>query len=263
MICGPPSQHWRGSIVDSRTPSGRFLIWSRLAEGFVRGCFYRLQWSWVDALKMNSWTHDEIAQLFLWLPFCPECWSRVESSLGEHKDLYWRRVLVNPYQCGDQLDAAADVLLAHGRPRAALECVAHGLRDKKTVDLKRAIDVLLAGVSSSEPIHSLHAHHLVTVIQALQENPATPSEALLQVEWAYLPLLNEHHGATPKLLETTIASDPQFFCELVRKVYRSKKAQADVDKLWQSTRTTYCTTGEQFLEQVYLRLPSPVHSRTG
>lgn len=202
----------------------------KFAEGFVRGCFYRLQWSWVDALKMNSWTHDEIAQLFLWLPFCPECWSRVESSLGEHKDLYWRRVLVNPYQCGDQLDAAADVLLAHGRPRAALECVAHGLRDKKTVDLKRAIDVLLAGVSSSEPIHSLHAHHLVTVIQALQENPATPSEALLQVEWAYLPLLNEHHGATPKLLETTIASDPQFFCELVRKVYRSKKAQADVDK---------------------------------
>jgi hypothetical protein len=202
----------------------------QFAEGFVRGCFYRLQWSWVDALTMKSWTHDEIAQLFLWLPFSPECWSRVERSLGEHKDLYWRRVMVNPYQCGDQLDAAADVLLSHGRPRAALECLAHGLRDKKVIDVKRAVDVLLAGVSSSEPIHSLHAHHLVTVIQALQENPATPSEALLQVEWAYLPLLNQHHGATPKLLETTIASDPQFFCELVRKVYRSRKSQAEVDK---------------------------------
>lgn len=202
----------------------------QFAEGFVRGCFYRLRWPWVDALTMTSWTHDEIAQLFLWLPFSPESWSRVERSLGEHKDLYWRRVMVNPYQCGDQLDAAADVLLSHGRPRAALECLAHGLRDKKVIDPKRAVDVLLAGVSSSEPIHSLHAHHLVTVIQALQENPATPSEALLQVEWAYLPLLNQHHGATPKLLETTIASDPQFFCELVRKVYRSRKSQAEVDK---------------------------------
>lgn len=202
----------------------------QFAEGFVRGCFVRLQWSWVDALVMTSWTHEEIAQLFLWLPFSPECWSRVERCLGGNKDLYWRRVFVNPFQCGDELDDAADVLLSLGRPRAALECLAHGLRDKKVIDPKRAIDVLLAGVSSSEPIHALHAHHLVTVIQALQENPATPSAALLQVEWAYLPLLNEHYGATPKLLETTIASDPQFFCELVRKVYRSRKAQADVDK---------------------------------
>ncbi len=201
----------------------------QFAEGFVRGCFYRLQWSLVDALTMKLWTKDDIAQLFLWLPFSPECWSRVEPSLGEHKDLYWRRVVVNPYQCGDQLDTATDVLLSHGRPRAALECVAHRFREKKTIDPKRAIDVLLAGVLSSEPLHSLHAYHLVTVIRALQEEPSTPSAALLQVEWAYLPLLNEQHGATPKRLEATIASDPNFFCELVRRVYRSTEAQADGD----------------------------------
>ena len=44
-----------------------------------------------------------------------------------------------------------------------------------------------------------------------------------RVEWAYLPLLDRHHDVSPKLLENRLASDADFFCEVIRLVYRSRK----------------------------------------
>ena len=42
-------------------------------------------------------------------------------------------------------------------------------------------------------------------------------------EWGYLPLLERDRGVSPKSLENRLASDPGFFCEVIRHVYRSKK----------------------------------------
>ena len=48
-------------------------------------------------------------------------------------------------------------------------------------------------------------------------------EDLFQVEWMYLPLLDKDNNAEPKLLENKLASDPAFFCELIRLAFRSNK----------------------------------------
>jgi len=40
-----------------------------------------------------------------------------------------------------------------------------------------------------------------------------------------LPLLDRHHGISPKLLENRLACDPEFFCEVIRLIYRSKKEE--------------------------------------
>jgi hypothetical protein len=55
--------------------------------------------------------------------------------------------------------------------------------------------------------------------------PYTNPEDLSQIEWAFLPLLNPHHEASPKLLEQRLADDPAFFCEVIRIVFRSKKEE--------------------------------------
>jgi len=114
-------------------------------------------------------------------------------------------------------------LLKHGRPRAAIDCLARLVRDSKPLDRTRAVDALLASVSSAEPIVSLHSHHLISVIQALQNDPATSEDDLFRVEWAYLPILDKYNRAAPRALESRLASDPAFFSELIRMVYRSSK----------------------------------------
>jgi len=52
----------------------------------------------------------------------------------------------------------------------------------------------------------------------------TSQDDLFKIEWAYLPLLNRPtRNVSPKLLEQKLASDPDFFCEVIRLLYRSKK----------------------------------------
>jgi len=46
---------------------------------------------------------------------------------------------------------------------------------------------------------------------------------LFRVEWAYVPLLDHHRGAAPQLLESRLANAPEFFCEVIQRIYRSKK----------------------------------------
>jgi len=85
------------------------------------------------------------------------------------------------------------------------------------------VKALLAAVSSAEPSYSMDAYHIVEVIKALQDDPDTDPEDIFLVEWAYLPLLDRDHSVSPKLLENRLASDPAFFCEVIRFIYRSNK----------------------------------------
>lgn len=71
---------------------------------------------------------------------------------------------------------------------------------------------------------------IVEVIKALQDDPDTNPDDLFQVEWAFLPLLDRHHGASPKLLEQRLANDPTFFCEVIRTVFQSKKEERPVEE---------------------------------
>jgi hypothetical protein len=70
----------------------------------------------------------------------------------------------------------------------------------------------------------LDAFEIVEIIKALQNDPATEPRELYGVEWAYVSLLDSQ-GASPVSLERQLANDPSFFCELVRRVFRSKKTE--------------------------------------
>jgi hypothetical protein len=91
------------------------------------------------------------------------------------------------------------------------------------MDQTRTIKALLSAVSSKEPRSSMDIYYTIEIIKALQNDPATNPDDLFKVEWAYLPLLERDHGASPKLLENRLATAPGFFCEVIRLVYRSKK----------------------------------------
>jgi hypothetical protein len=66
-------------------------------------------------------------------------------------------------------------------------------------------------------------YHMIELIKFLQAESSVSQNDLVKVEWAYIPLLNQHGGAKPKLLEGTLANDPEFFAEVIRRIYRSNK----------------------------------------
>ena len=67
------------------------------------------------------------------------------------------------------------------------------------------------------------SYEITELIKALQNDPATNEAALFSVEWAYLPLLGNDADTRPKLLEAHLATQPDFFCKVIRLIYRSNK----------------------------------------
>lgn len=195
----------------------------QLTSGFVCDRYASRGWVWVDGTDMTGWSHSQIGQFLSYLPFTADTWKRSKKILREFEVAYWSKVSVNPYQAQGELYVAIDKLLEYGRPNAAIRCLYRILHDKQPLDKTRTIQTLLSALSPTEPVDSMDGYYIVEMIKYLQDDPDTNPDELARVEWAYLPLLEGDRGASPKSLENRLASDPGFFCEVIRHVYRSKK----------------------------------------
>ncbi len=193
-----------------------------LVSGFIWRRYQIRGWDWCDNLDKSDWTPAQIGQFLACLPFTKEAWDRASEWLQNHEGEYWTRTRANAYQSEGDLDIAIEKLMEHGRPYAAIRCLDKMRHDKQPIDVNQCVRALLAALSSSEPIYAMDTYHIVELIRYLQTDPSVNQEDLFRVEWAYLPLLDRHSGAAPKFLESRLASDPEFFCEVIRLVYRSK-----------------------------------------
>lgn len=196
---------------------------AQFTGGFVRGRLHNQGWAWVHKIDTSNWTPDQIGQFLSHLPFVPETWERSGRLLGGDESPYWKKTAANPYETQNGLELAVDKLIEHGRPFAAIRCLYRMLMDKQPVDCTRAVSALLAALNSSEGANERNAYEIVEIIKALQNDPKTNQDDLFRVEWAYLPLLEQNQDGSPKLLERRLASDPEFFCEVIRLRVRSKK----------------------------------------
>ena len=195
---------------------------ARLIEGYVRGRYYSKGWIWVDSLDRSGWSTVQIGQFLAYLPFSAETWERVGTLLGDSEKEYWHRVEVKPYQADCNIALAIDKLNEFGKPISAIYCSYRILHDKKPLDITQTIKILLSATKSREHLQSQDAFHIARIIKSLQENEKVNPDDLLVVEWAYLPLLDGRHDVTPKILENRLANDPDYFCEVIRLVYRSQ-----------------------------------------
>jgi hypothetical protein len=204
---------------------------AQFAGGYVWARFRARGWNWIDNINTSRWAPSQKGQLLAYLPFTHDAWERSTRFLGEDESPYWSKASANPYQVEGGLELAIDRLLKHDRPYAALGCLGRVLHGGQTLNSQQAVRVLQAVRDSPRGTQALDAHHVSEVIEALQKNLETNAEDLYQLEWAFLPLLNRHEGASPKLLEQRLADDPAFFCEVIRTVFRSKKEARPAEEL--------------------------------
>lgn len=194
-----------------------------IAYGFIRGRFVKYGWVWVDNIEKKDWTSEQIAMLFVFLPFNEETWKRSELLLGADARRYWISARVNPYEAKSNIDTCIDNLIKIGRPREACRCVYYQIASNQKIDNTRAISALTSSLRSSEPIGQLDGHETKEIIYVLQKDPNTDANELLILEWAYLPLLENDEKSSPMALEKKLCADPEFFCEMVRLSFKPRK----------------------------------------
>jgi len=196
---------------------------AQLTRGFIWTRCSSKGWEWVNQIGVSSWSIIQIGEFLSCLPFVKETWEYSEKLLGKFEVEYWSRANVNHYLAEDNLDIAIDMLIQYGRPNAALNCLFEPLFTKKLLDKKRAVIALLEAVSSGNSADPIDTYNVVEIIKALQDDPEVNQDDLFKIEWAYLPLLTgPGKQASTKLLERKLASEPEFFCEAIRLLFRSK-----------------------------------------
>jgi hypothetical protein len=197
---------------------------ARFAAGFVCARFRLREWPWVDALDTAGWTPSRIGLLLAYLPFTPATWERVGRLLREDQAPYWSTTRVNPYEAVGGLATAIDRLVEYGQPLAAIDCLERLIHEKQPFEPAQAIRVLLAVLQSPAMGNMAAQHGIREILGTLQEQPNGHVEDILRLEWAFLSLLDRHYNAAPKLLERHLADDPNFYCEVIRRVFRSRTA---------------------------------------
>lgn len=201
-------------------------LWSLIAAYAWRRRFMG-NWQWFDDVNKVGWEPKQIALLLCALPFDKNAWDRAAKLLGENEDEYWRITSANTYQTEDDTEYALRKLLEFGRPNAVIDGLSRDLFKKKDINPGLACDALLSLVQAEEPTRRIDSYHIIKIIKALQENGATDQDKLFHVEWAYVSLLGGHSDCSPITLENRLASDPNFFCELIQIIYRAEGAEPE------------------------------------
>lgn len=194
-----------------------------LVSSFIWRRFYVKNWDWCDGIDKSSWSPTQTGQFLSCLPFTKETWNRASEWLKELEGEYWTHTGANAYQTDCDLSIAIEKLIEHGRPHAAINCLYRMLHSKQPINTDQCVQALLAALSSDEASYAMDGYHIVELIKLLQADPSVNEDDLFKVEWAYLRLLDRHRGAAPQLLEHRLANNPEFFCEVIRLIYRSKK----------------------------------------
>jgi hypothetical protein len=195
--------------------------------GFIWRRFHVQGWQWVDGLGALEWLPAERGQLLAYLPFSSETWERASLWLSDDESLYWSKAAVNPYVTDEKLDFAAARLVKYGRPYAAILCLERMAHEKQHLDSEQVVGTLLATLGTLEEPPQGRGDAIAKLIQTLQDDQAANREEVMQVEWAFVPLLDGHLGATARLLGRRLAEEPSFFCEVIRAAFRSEQ-EADI-----------------------------------
>lgn len=203
---------------------------AQFGGGFVLGRFHTKGWEWVENIDTSHWSADQVGQFLAYLPFTTRTWERSAKLLGDNESPYWTRANANAYGEGSGIEFAADRLVAFGRPLAAIRCLDAIRFKKQPLSSEQVTRILLADINPSEDRHAMDIHAIVELIKLLQVDPKTNLNELFEIEWAYLPLLERDRGVYPKYLEKYLATRPEFFSELIRSIFRSKKSETTTEE---------------------------------
>ena len=190
-------------------------------------------WEWCNDLDKSDWTPAQIGQFLAYLPFTKKVWDHISIWLKGDEGEYWNRTDADAYQSDSDLAFAIEKLIEYRRPRAAIQCLYVEYDNNKIPDTDQCVRALIAALSSREASYAMDSYYIINLIEFLQKDSSANQEDLFEIEWGHLPLLYNdiEEEVKPQLLERKLANDPEFFCEVIQRVYRSKNEEQQSRKL--------------------------------
>ncbi|ARP67166.1 helix-turn-helix transcriptional regulator [Mesorhizobium sp. B2-5-9] len=208
-----------------------------LAHGLIVSAFAERKEPWAAELiakaTSRSWGDTALLTILRALPGRRWTWDQATSAGAEIEETYWRQTPV--FWMSDDRDEvgfAIRKLISVGRARHALPLAARDSRTDLLSDL--LIEVLLEAVR--QPFESegdrneatMFQHYVAEILQVLDKRDDVDSNALVKVEWAYLPILTRSRRP-PKVLMKALSEQPSFFVQILSAVFKASEESGVVD----------------------------------
>lgn len=206
-----------------------YSIMAYIAERFAS-----VGWSWVKNIVTSDWNKDQIAALFVSLPFTKEVWLHLKEYLGRDVAIYWQHIAQPYVSTESELEYVVDELLSAKCAYKAVNLLAHNILLDNNADARvclKALKVLINTKQSDGP-GSREVDNIPFVIKIIQDDTAISDSDKEAIEWCFIDLVDWYgsRGLKPLALWTKLASDPEFFCEAVRIAFLPEKNAASIKK---------------------------------
>ena len=176
----------------------------------------------------TAWSSDALAGFLLSLPRAGWVWDEAERLGPEVERVYWAGLA--PFGLADakECERAAQKLLAHGRPLAALELLGlYAGSAGSTLDpelIATALEAALDSPGDDRPATGAFDYNVERLLDAITKSGAIDEVRLAHLEWGWMPLFR-YGRRVPEVLHHELRRNPQFFVELVSTVYRGENEE--------------------------------------
>lgn len=204
-----------------------------LAIGFVQGRVSK-DAGWLGAKRQSPLIGQgrpaQQADFYCCLPFSRETWTQIEGISQEAYSLYWQQV---NYLRTNELDETdllfvLDELINARRLDGAVRFVRLCAKKGAPGFLLKAAAGLLDMLVNARDIGTMNfeniRYDLPELFNILEKSGQIPDVMMARLEWAYLPFL-EHSSYGPRVLHRALASDPEFFGEVLKCVYKGRSEE--------------------------------------
>ncbi|MFN4281587.1 MAG: helix-turn-helix domain-containing protein [Alphaproteobacteria bacterium] len=208
-----------------------------LAHGLIYSIFTQAKEPWASKLlaqaKQAHWGIDAELTILRALPVGRWTWDQARLAGLEIEDRYWKQI-PTLWMEGDVDDVVfmASKLIDVGRARSALQFIGHHL--PKQLPSELLIRVLEEAIQQSweknEADHNeatMFQYYVAEILKSLDAANIS-DDTMLQLEWAYLPVL-EYSARPPKILIKALAERPEFFIEVLKALFKPSEESGIVE----------------------------------
>jgi hypothetical protein len=198
------------------------------AKGYAGRNFEQGGWDWIDSLRTDQWSPEQVARLATILPSERKTWSLLEHHSDDAARIYWESVYLFSIKELQDVQFAVSQLIARHRPFAAVYALRMAVRHKSDLPAALLLNALEATLEPEpdKPPKEI-AFGIIELLQDLQRrDPPVDETRIARLEWAYINILDGERAAA-STLHGSLARNPEFFSDLLKVVFRPRGEQAD------------------------------------